>query len=225
MDELIALNYPISFSVLPGLQLSRETAAAAHRAGLEVMLHLPMEPQPGAAAVSRSGVIRTGMPDSEVAGIVDADLKELSYAIGVNNHQGSRATGDPRLMFALMKMLAQHRLFFIDSRTTANTVALDEARNAGVPAFFRSVFLDDTLDVGYTLGQLDKLIRVATVEGAALAIGHPHQTTIDALRQYLPEFERHDVQLVPASELVHLPQTERLKPPGSAGQHTVARRD
>jgi polysaccharide deacetylase 2 family uncharacterized protein YibQ len=224
-DELVRLDYPISFSVLPRLQYSRETAEEAHRAGREVMLHLPMEPEPGAVTRSSHGVITVGMPEAEVSRIVEADLDAVSYVRGVNNHQGSRATSDPKLMLALMKTLAQHRLFFIDSRTTANTVALDEARRAGVPAFFRSVFLDDNMDTAYTAGQLDKLRRLARQEGAALAIGHPHQSTIDALKQYLPQFERDDIELVPASELVRLPGIRRLKPRGRMAENAVASRE
>lgn len=223
-DELVRLDFPISFAVLPRLRYSRETAEEAHRAGREVILHLPMEPEPGAVTQSSHGVITVGMAEAEVSRIVEADLDTVSYVRGVNNHQGSRATSDPKLMLALMKTLAQRRLFFIDSRTTANTVALDEARRAGVPAFFRSVFLDDNMNTAYTVGQLDKLRRLARQEGAALAIGHPHPSTIDALKQYLPQFERDDIELVPASELVRLPEIRRLKPRGRMAEPAVASR-
>jgi uncharacterized protein len=212
-DQLLEMPYPVTFSVLPHLQYSSETAEQAHRAGHEVMLHLPMEAEPGAAVMRSDGVIRVGMPQREVTKIVESDLASVSYVRGVNNHQGSRATADPDLMFAVMRTLAQHHLFFVDSRTTVDTVAFDEARQAGVPTFFRSVFLDDEANVSCTLAQLDRLRRLVQEQGAALAIGHPHPSTLAALKQYLPQLEREDIQLVPASELVRLPEAARLLPP------------
>lgn len=211
--QLLKLSYPIAFSILPNLPHSKQTAEEVHRAGHEVMLHLPMEPGNRAPLISGDGVIRVGMSDAEVARILEADLASVNYVRGVNNHQGSRATADPRLMLALMRILAQHRLFFVDSRTTTDTVAFDEARRAGVPTFFRSVFLDDEANTSYVLGQLARFHRVVKSQGAALAIGHPHPSTIAALEQYLPQLERDDIRVVPVSELVRLPETTRLRPP------------
>ena len=140
-------------------------------------------------------------------------MAAVPYARGANNHMGSRATADRALMTAVMKALAQRRMYFVDSRTSVNTVAFDVARSVGVPTFYRSVFLDDTETPGYTLGQLRQLCRVARRQGAALAIGHPYPTTLAALRQFLPEFEREDIQLVPASELARSLEVARLSPP------------
>lgn len=112
-----------------------------------------------------------------------------------------------------MGVLAEQRVYFVDSRTTPNTVALDVAREVGIPAFYRSVFLDDTETTAYTLEQLRELARVVRRQGVALAIGHPYPTTVAALRQFLPELEREDIELVPASQLVRLPEVARLSPP------------
>ena len=116
-------------------------------------------------------------------------------------------------MTAVMSALAEHQVYFVDSRTTADSVAFHVARNMGIPSFYRSVFLDDTETTAYTLGQLRKLGRAARLQGVALAIGHPYPTTLAALRQFLPELEREDVQLVPASRLVRLLEVARLSPP------------
>lgn len=213
--KLLELPYPLTFSVLPDLPYSARTAEEAHRRGRQVMLHLPMQPQPGAPAPPGPGEIRVGMTNQEVARIVAADLGSVPHARGVNNHMGSRATADPVLMAAVMQVLAGRRLFFVDSRTTTETAALKAARRMGVPSFFRSVFLDDTETVPYSLGQMRQLRRVAEQQGVALAIGHPHPSTIAALAQFLPELERNDIQLVPASELVRLPEVARLSPPST----------
>ena len=215
--RLLALPYPVTWSVLPHLRYSAETASEAARAGREVMLHLPMEAEPGAHAAPGDGEIRVGMSDEAVRRIIEDDLRSVPDVAGVNNHMGSRATTSAPLMTEVMRALAGRHLYFVDSRTTAESVALDAARRQGLPTFYRSVFLDDTESVGYTLGQLREFRRVVEEHGAALAIGHPHPTTLEALARFLPELERDDIQLVPASQLVRLPEVARLSPPRRPG--------
>jgi polysaccharide deacetylase 2 family uncharacterized protein YibQ len=210
--QLLALPYALTFSILPHLSDSAETAREARHAGREVMLHLPMEPVPSPHAPPGTADIRVGMNRLEIEHVIDSDLASVPQAAGVNNHMGSRATADPRLMAAVMRSLAGRHLFFIDSRTTASSVAFDAARRQGLPAFYRSVFLDDTQSVPYTLGQLREFRRVLEEQGAALAIGHPYPTTIAALAKFLPEVVRDDVELEPASQLLQLPEVAHLKP-------------
>ena len=211
--QLLALPYCLTFSILPHLGASAGTAREARNAGHEVMLHLPMEPEALSRAAPGEGEIRVGMTSFEVEQILQSDLASVPQAAGVNNHMGSRATADPRLMAAVMSSLAARHLYFVDSRTTAASVAFEAARQQGLPAFYRSVFLDDTKSVPYTLGQLRQFRRVLEDQGAALAIGHPYPTTIAALAKFLPELERDDVELAPASRLLQLPEVARLKPP------------
>ena len=210
-DELLALPYPLTFSVLPHLPHSAKTAEEAHRRGREVMLHLPMEPESSAAP--GPGEIRVGMREAEVDRILDQDLGSVPFVVGVNNHMGSRATSNAALMREVTQALHRRRLFFVDSRTTPKSVAFEVARKEGLPTFFRSVFLDDTETVPYTLGQLREFRRVIELHGVALAIGHPYPSTIQALGRFLPEFERGDIQLVPASQLLSLPEAAHLHPP------------
>jgi len=213
--KLLALNYPLTFSVLPHLRYTQITAQEAHRSGHEVMLHLPMEPEPRGHASPGEGAILVGMNAAEVERVVQNDLDSVPYVAGVNNHMGSRATRDAGLMADIMKILADRRLYFIDSRTTAATKALDEARRQRLPAFYRAVFLDDTETVPYSLGQLQAFRHAVEQEGVALAIGHPHPTTIAALAKFLPELERAEIELVAPSQIVRLPEVARLHPPVS----------
>ncbi len=213
--KLLALDYSLTFSVLPYLPYSQTTAREAHRDGREVMLHLPMEPEPSGHVSPGEGAVRVGMNALEVQKVVQNDLDSVPYVAGVNNHMGSRATKDAALMADVMKILGDHRLYFIDSRTTAATTALDVARRQGVPAFYRSVFLDDTETVPYTLGQLQEFRHAVEHEGVALAIGHPHATTIAALAKFLPELDRANIELVAPSQIVRLPELARLHPPVS----------
>ncbi len=210
--KLLALDYPLTFSILPYLQHARETALEAHRSGHEVMLHLPMEPEARAHASPGEGALLVGMGEAEVQKIVVNDLATVPYAVGVNNHMGSRATQDAPLMADLMKVLASRRLYFIDSRTTGSSAALAAAERRGLPSFYRSVFLDNTESVDYTLGQLREFQRKVEEEGVALAIGHPHPTTIVALEKFLPEMERADIEIVPPSQIVRQPEIAHLHP-------------
>jgi polysaccharide deacetylase 2 family uncharacterized protein YibQ len=214
--QLLALPYPITFAVLPHLPQSKATAEEVHRAGRQVMLHLPM--QPDSPAKPGPGEIRVGMRGFEIERQIEEDLDSVPYAAGVNNHMGSRATQDARLMAAVMEALERRQLFFIDSRTTPASVALDVARRRGLPAFYRSVFLDDTESVPYTLAQLREFIRVLEDQDAAIAIGHPYPTTLNALAQFLPELERRAIRMVPASELLRRPEVARLAPPTANSQ-------
>ncbi len=212
---LLSLHAPLTFSVMPGQRDSRQLAEAAHRAGVEVMLHLPMQPIDDSAPDISPHELRVGMSDREVERLVLHDLATVPDAAGVNNHMGSRATADGKLMAEVMSVLAKRRLYFIDSRTSPDSVALAAARRAGLRAFYRSVFLDDVRTVRYTLGQLRLLSRLAQERGAVLAIGHPYPSTLAALRLFLPELYREDVQLVPVSQLLRSPEVARLSPPRS----------
>lgn len=210
--DLLKLRSPLTFSIMPRLEYSRQTAESAHESGIEVMLHLPMQPRDDSAPDVSAHEIKVGMDRKQVGEIIETDLASVPYASGVNNHMGSRATSDAALMNEVMAVLAPRHLFYIDSRTAPTSVALEAARRSGIPSFYRSVFLDDTRTVPYTLGQLRRLCRVADDRGVALAIGHPYPSTIAALRQFLPELSRDDIQLVPVSTLLRDLAAARLSP-------------
>ncbi len=166
------------------------------------MLHLPMQSVGKEAAEPQELV--PGMSAEQISAGLAEMLQAVPYAVGVNNHQGSLATSDASLMGELMPLLKSRRLFFIDSRTTAATVAFDSAERAGVRCAFRNVpFLDDVQDVGAIRKQLELAIRGAKEKGEAIAIGHPHPETIRALREVIPQMQGQGVRLVVASELVH----------------------
>jgi hypothetical protein len=145
--------------------------------------------------------LHPGMGPADVEKTFSSMLETVPYAQGVNNHEGSLGTSDPKLMGELMPLLHQHNLFFIDSRTSAATIAESSAHVAGVATARRNVFLDDEQTVEATKKQFALAIRDAKQKGSALAIGHPHPTTLDALAQMLPEAQRQGVRLVFASDL------------------------
>jgi uncharacterized protein len=201
-NVIFGLPYPLTVSVLPNRPHSVDIAEEAHRRGYQVMLHLPMESLGNGKAESRQ--LRPGMSAKDVSVLVSQFLRGVPDAAGVNNHQGSESTANAALMAELMPVLREHKLFYIDSRTTVATVAYDAARNAGVPAAFRSVpFLDDVAEVSAVRKQLQQALRDARERGEAVAIGHPHPATLKALSEVLPEAKGQGVRLVFASDLVH----------------------
>jgi polysaccharide deacetylase 2 family uncharacterized protein YibQ len=201
-EAIFALGYPLTISVLPNHEHSAEIAEKAHRRGFQVMLHLPM--QSVANETPEAQELHPGMPAPEVASLVDQFLKNVPDAAGVNNHQGSQATADATLMDELMPVLRDRHLFYVDSRTTAATVAYDTAQDFGVRSAFRNVpFLDDVAEVAAVRKQLQLALRGAREKGEAIAICHPHPATLQALREVLPQAQGQGVRLVLASELVH----------------------
>jgi polysaccharide deacetylase 2 family uncharacterized protein YibQ len=200
-DAAFTLPFPITISVIPHLSLSAEVAEEGFRRGDQVLLHLPMEAE--ADGAKREPIeLRVGMTSHQVEEDLAGMLETVPHAAGVNNHQGSRATADPILMAELMPALRQRGLFFIDSRTTAATVAIDAARRAGVASASRKVFLDDTPTREAVLAQLELAARDAARDGYAIAIGHPHPATIAALAEGVPRLEARGIRLVFASDVV-----------------------
>jgi polysaccharide deacetylase 2 family uncharacterized protein YibQ len=200
-DALLALGFPLTVSVLPHLPLSSEVAEEAYRRGDEVMLHLPMQSE-SPTAKTEEVELRVGMNTKQVDSALAGMLETVPHAVGVNNHQGSRATADPALMAELMPELRRRGLFFVDSRTLASTVAYDTAERFGVRAASRKVFLDDSAKPEAILRQLELAARDAQRDGSAIAIGHPRPETIAVLAQGLPGLESRGLRLVFVSELV-----------------------
>jgi hypothetical protein len=200
-EKLLSLPYPLTISVIPNLPDSAKVAEAAYKRGDQVLLHLPMEA--GETAKAEPVELRVGMQRGQVENILDETLKSVPHVAGVNNHQGSHATADLQLMDALMGSLRQRGLFFIDSRTSVQTVAFDTAEKDGVRAAFRNAqFLDDIEKSAAIQKQLERAENDAIKKGWAITIGHPHPATIEVLRQNLPRLRSRGIQLVFASDVV-----------------------
>lgn len=201
-DAIFALPYPLTISVLPDHAHSTDIAEEAHRRGYQVLLHLPMQSVGDETPEARE--LRPGMAPDDVPPLFEEMMQSVPDAVGVNNHQGSQATSDAALMQELMPVLKEWNLFYVDSRTTTATVAYDTAQHDGVPSAFRNVpFLDDVPEVSAVRRQLDVAVRGAREKGQAIAIGHPHPATLQALREFLPKAQTRGIRLVYASDLVH----------------------
>ncbi|MDR7543132.1 MAG: divergent polysaccharide deacetylase family protein [Armatimonadota bacterium] len=200
VEEIIAIGRPVTVAVLPGLAHSSEVARRAAAAGLEVILHLPIEAT-GHQPLGPHGV-RVSMSDAEIAATVRAALHTVPGAVGVNNHMGSLGTADRRVMRAVLAVARQKGLYFVDSRTTADTVAADVAAELGVPRASRTIFLDNANEEEAIRAEVQRLISLARTRGEAIAIGHAQHLAPRIVAQMRDEFDRQGVELVPLSMLV-----------------------
>lgn len=199
-EAIIALPIPITLSVLPHVHYTGRIASEAAAAGKGVMLHLPMEPL--SHAYPGPGEIKDGMTDGQVTKQTEDDVSQVPLAKGANNHEGSEASADDRVMKDVIAVMKEHDLFFVDSRTNAKSVGESVAQDAGVPTAKRDVFLDNQADVAYTESMLERAVAIAKKNGSAIAIGHPKPTTLAAIRDLYPKMQAEGVQFVLAQSLV-----------------------
>lgn len=202
LRELLELNAPISIAVMPGMRYSKETANEAHSKGLEVIVHLPMEPKDANGNDPGTDALLTSMSGEEVRKRTEEGLKSVPFASGLNNHMGSKFTEDEAGMKAVIGVLKKKGMIFLDSRTSSDSVGGRLARETGVKNADRNVFLDNNKDVKYIKGQIEELVSIAKKRGKAIAIGHPYPETIEALRQSVPELEKNGIEVVKLSDLV-----------------------
>lgn len=214
-ERAARLPGPVACAVLPYTPHARSLAETAHAAGKEVLLHLPMEAaeplEPG------PGQLDSRMPPGELRATLDLDLDSVPHAIGVNNHMGSLLTTRGTAMDWLMRELRGRRLFFVDSRTSAASVAATAARAQGVPALERDVFLDDMTTPAAVEAQLARLEGLARRNGYALAIGHPHPVTLATLERWLPRLAERGIRLIPLT--TRLAQLQEARPLRAAWPH------
>lgn len=197
----IDLDIPITCSVLPGHPYSQKAAKLAYEARHQVIVHLPMETHDRRAGEEKF-IITKSMSDNEIRSRVRAAFLELPQAKGMNNHQGSLITENRRIMQILAYELKSLGKYFIDSRTTKETVAEKVMRSAGVPTDHRRIFLDNENSVRYIRKQIQLLARIAKTEGVAIGIGHPRLKTLQAIKQEIPVLKRQGIHFGYASAAV-----------------------
>jgi hypothetical protein len=182
--RVLALPGPVTLAILPDTPHAAELARDAHAVHKTVILHLPMDPAGGPFAWHPQ------LPIADLAKRLDAALAAVPYAEGVNNHMGSRMTEQPEAMAWLMGELQRRHLYFVDSRTSARTVAAAEAQKAGLASLSRDVFLDDDQSTAAIARQFALALALARKQGSAVMIGHPHPATLAFLEQALPQLQQ-----------------------------------
>ncbi len=200
--SLAAIGVPLTFSIIPGLHKCREVASFAASGGIETMIHMPMQSKEWPGRRLESNGLLVSMDDVELRERVAGYMRDLPGAVGANNHTGSEFTEHEDKMRSVLETLKGNGLFFVDSVTTPKTTGIRLARELGIKSGRRNVFLDNEQERSYILGQLNQAVRLAKKTGAAIAICHPHPSTIAALASALPGLANQGVTLVPASKLV-----------------------
>ena len=199
--DLVSIAAPLTFAIMPFRPFSAAVAERATLAGREVLLHLPMEADSG-KEFGAQGVLHVTAPHDEILRLVDESVAALPQAVGVNNHLGSRFTADRERMQWVLARLKENNLFFIDSKTSPDSVACDVAKTVAVPCATRQIFLDDADDEQRVRKQIAAAVELARRRGDVIAIGHARAATVAALRASLSEALRVGVDIVPASALV-----------------------
>jgi len=207
--RVVALPGPVACSILPHTEHGPRIADLAHAASKEVLLHLPME-SVGEKPLGDGG-ITLEMTESEIRGTVADDLASIPHLDGMNNHEGSLITQHPGDMAWIMQALrAAGPYYYIDSYTSADSVAYQVAREQGVQTARRNVFLDDVNTEASVREQWNRLLKIAKRNGFAIAIGHPRSATFAVLESELPGLATQGISLVSPSKIVELQEKHPL---------------
>jgi len=201
ISAFAAIARPLTFAILPYHPFSSEAATKGLSSGHEILLHLPMEPL-ARAEQSEKSTIGVAMSDEEIQEMTQKAIDTIPGLIGVNNHQGSRATADKRVMKVVLGQIKAAGLFFIDSRTNAQSVGAESARQMGVKTGENEMFIDNSDDVSAIKGKLHTAQEIALKHGSVTVIGHAHMNTAAAVSEMIPELESNGIQLVFVSQLV-----------------------
>ncbi|MEA3428414.1 MAG: divergent polysaccharide deacetylase family protein [Thermodesulfobacteriota bacterium] len=202
-EKFLSLDAVLTFSVFPHAPFQQRIVRKARAKGIEIMLHLPMEPEEYPDVDPGPDALLTSMSPDELIDQLNKNLDAVPLIKGVNNHMGSKMTTESTRMYQIFSVLKKKGLFFVDSRTTSESICKPSARLLQVPFAERDVFLDHVQEADFIRRQIKELIRIAEVHGTAIGIAHPHLITYEVFREELLELQK-KVQLVPASSLVHI---------------------
>ena len=200
-DKFLGLDINLTFSILPHSPFQNKIARQANSKGLEIMLHMPMEPVEYPEVNPGPGTLLSSMTPDELINQLEENLNTMPGVKGINNHMGSKLTAESAQMYQIFSVLKHRGLFFVDSRTTSDSLCKPSARLFQVPFAQRDVFIDHYQKPDFIRKQIKELIRIAKLNGEAVGILHPHSTTLQVLQEMLP-YLKNQVHLVPASEVV-----------------------
>jgi len=200
--ELLHWNLPITFSILPFTPHSKTLALEAHQRGKEVILHLPMEPHGYPKTKPGEGALLYEMDEEKLLRQLSKDIEAIPYIKGVSNHMGSRLMENPEKLRIILSELKRRGLFFLDSRTTPQTVGLQTAQSIGLRAMERSLFLDHSPSPEEIKEKLERLIQLSLATGKAIGIGHPHPSTLQSIKEIIPRMKEKGIEIVPLSSVM-----------------------
>jgi polysaccharide deacetylase 2 family uncharacterized protein YibQ len=200
-SRFLEMEGPFTFSMLPQGPFTAKIVAEAHAKGHEIMLHLPMEPMEYPQVSPGPGALLVDMTPDELLAQLDADISAVPYVKGVNNHMGSRLSAQAPQMRQIFSRLKSRGLYYVDSRTTKETVGRPSAERLHLPFAERDIFIDHYQDADFIRKQIRLLVKRAHAQGYAIGIVHPHPLTIELMQAALPQL-KDQVSFVPASRVV-----------------------
>ena len=202
-QKFLDLGAVLTFSILPHSTYDKKIARIAHSKGFDVMLHLPMEPNEYPLINPCPGVLLTSISPDQLINQLNEDLDAVPFIKGVNNHMGSKMTTIAPQLYQIFSILKKRKLYFIDSRTTVDTLCRPSAQLLHVSFGQKDVFIDHIPKPDFIREQIHRLIKIAGSHGEAIGIAHPHTATYEVLREMLPELKE-KTNLVRASDIVHI---------------------
>ena len=200
-DGFLNLNIKLTCAVIPGHAYSTTFSKKASEKGFEIIVHMPME-NSGDNRGEENFVLLRDLDSVLVRDRIRTAFEQIPQAIGMNNHQGSVATADLKIMNYVAEALKEENKFFIDSRTTPETVAEQVMRSWRIPFAKRNVFLDNDPEEEKIISQLLSLAEIAERDGYAIGIGHVKKSTLDVLRIKIPELISQGFEFENASKIV-----------------------
>lgn len=209
--QVLALPGPVTAAVMPDTPHAAQFAREAHKAGKIVILHMPMDPATGPFAW------QPDLPIDELEKRLNAAFKAVPYTSGINNHMGSRMTSQPQAMAWLMSDLLHRHKFFVDSRTSAQTVAAAQAQKIGLASVSRDVFLDDVRTEQAITTQLNTAIKLAHKQGSAVMIGHPYPQTLAVLARELPKLKAQGIDWIDIKQMIGVRSNKAMAGHGKDG--------
>ncbi len=195
----------LTYAIIPGHHYSKRIGRMAADHGFEVMIHMPMEPEDYAGG-EKDYILKPSMNQVQIATRIHKAISQLPMATGMNNHQGSLASQDPKLMTAVLQTLDQNGMFFVDSKTVSESVGDSLAQVLGVPHGVRRVFLDNEQDTTYIKKQLKELVDHAIRGGKVIGIGHDKRKTLEVLKEYIPYYEARGIRFARVSDVLTYPE-------------------
>ena len=216
-QRAININAPLTLSVIPGARHADILARNANASGKEVMIHLPMEPTMQVPLGNLA--LTSDLSEAGINMIVEEAIKLVPFAKGINNHMGSALTQQPKAMSWLMRSVKRHNLFFIDSRTTHKSIASKIAVQHDIRSASRDIFLDNKKSTQAINIEFGRLLALAKRQKTAIAIGHPHPSTLQYLEHTIPMLENRGIKVISITKIIEI----RLVEQGLATEYTANR--
>ena len=202
-EEIMAMPIKLTVAVMPFLRSTKRDAQMAHERGFDVLVHLPMEPIRGKPEWLGPGAIISSMSDSEIRRKVEQAIDDVPYAVGINNHMGSKITANPRIMSIILDVCRERGLFFLDSRTNYKTVVGKLCKEKGMPDIGNQFFLDDQCTSSHITRQMNKVMTWMEDHERCVIIGHVGLSGTKTASVIRNSISKMDVEYVTLSELVH----------------------